>query len=144
MTAKTTTPNPYLGLDKALLRSRTPQSPTEQPGNQQTSKQVSKETSLLGNQEASKPGSKVPGLQGTPEPRSSEYRKATYKLSQDTLDAIEDAKRILRRQYGVRQATLDRIAEEAITAAYADLLKNKETSLLVNKFAGNPANQETS
>ncbi len=63
------------------------------------------------------------------------YPKATYRLSPEALEAIDDAKRVLRRRYQAK-VTLEEIAEEAILAAYRDLLENQDTSFLASKFAG--------
>lgn len=70
------------------------------------------------------------------------YQKATYRLSPEALEAIEDAKRILRRQHSIK-VNLEEIAEEAILAAYRDLEKNKQASNLVNKFAGKRVKQKS-
>ena len=64
-----------------------------------------------------------------------EYPKATYRLSPEALEAIDDAKRVLRRRYQAK-VTLEEIAEEAILAAYRDLLENQDASFLASKFAG--------
>lgn len=63
------------------------------------------------------------------------YSKATYRLSPEALEAIDDAKRVLRRRYQAK-VTLEEIAEEAILAAYRDLLENQDTSLLASQFTG--------
>ena len=63
------------------------------------------------------------------------YPKATYRLSPEALEAIDDAKRVLRRRYQAK-VTLEEIAEEAILAAYRDLLENQDASLLADTFAG--------
>ena len=63
------------------------------------------------------------------------YPKATYRLSPEALEAIDDTKRVLRRRYQAK-VTLEEIAEEAILAAYRDLLENQDASLLARKFAG--------
>ena len=68
-----------------------------------------------------------------------EYQKVTYRISPEALDAIYEIKRILRRKYGLK-AALEEIAEEAILAAYHDLGENQQTSILVNKFSGDPEN----
>ena len=73
--------------------------------------------------------------------RRDSYTKVTYRISTQALDAIEDAKRLLRRQYGVK-VSLEDIAEQAILAAYADLLENQHASTLVSQLAGNPARQK--
>jgi hypothetical protein len=62
------------------------------------------------------------------------YAKATYRLSPVALDAIEESKRLLRRQYGIK-VNLEEIAEEAILAAYRDLIDNAQHSHLVQTFA---------
>ena len=71
------------------------------------------------------------------------YPKATYRLSPDALDAIEDAKRMLRRRYHLR-VSLEDIAEEAILEAYRDLLKHQESSTLVSRLSRKPVNRNAS
>jgi len=71
------------------------------------------------------------------------YTKATYRLSSEALEAIDDAKRILRRRYQAK-VTLEEIAEEAILAAYQDLLENQQSSMLANKFSGRKDGRKTS
>ena len=78
------------------------------------------------------------------------YPKATYRLHPETLDAIEEAKRVLRRKYNLR-ISLEDIAEEAILAAHRDLMENQQTSNLVHQLsrklerqnAGKPASRNT-
>lgn len=70
------------------------------------------------------------------------YTKATYRLCDEAIDAIEHAKRLLRRQYKIK-VNLEEIAEEAILKAYKDLISNKEKSALVATFSGKPAKQKT-
>lgn len=65
------------------------------------------------------------------------YPKATYRLCPDAIEAIEDAKRLLRRRYGAR-VTLEEIAEVAILHAARDLDENQETSMLAGRFASKP------
>ena len=110
-------------------------------------------------QEASSPGSpnaSNPALQspGTPESQNAgvsarqksggrmSYPKATYRLRPETLDAIEEAKRLLRRTYKLR-VSLEDIAEEAILAAHRDLLEHQHASILVRQFIGKPESQKT-
>ncbi len=71
------------------------------------------------------------------------YPKATYRLSPEALNAIDDAKRELRRRYGVR-VTLEEIAEQAILAAYQDLLENKQASMLASTFFSKKESEKTS
>ena len=68
------------------------------------------------------------------------YRKATYRLSSDALDAIDEAKRLLWRQYRLR-VSREEIAEGAILAAYHDLLENQNASTLVHQLSSKPENQ---
>jgi hypothetical protein len=70
------------------------------------------------------------------------YPKVTYRLNPEAVDAIEDLKRILRRQFGIK-ASLEEIAEAAIMAAHQDLLENQLSSNLANNLAGKPAIQQT-
>ncbi len=67
-----------------------------------------------------------------------EYQKATYRLSPEALEAIDEAKRALRRKHKLK-VSLEEIAEEAIIAACNDLLENQEKSMLVSKFASKQA-----
>ncbi len=69
-----------------------------------------------------------------------DYPKVTYRISPEALEAIDEVKRILRRKYGVR-ITLEEIAEEAILMVLQDVEKNRDSSFLVNKFAGKPEYQ---
>jgi hypothetical protein len=75
------------------------------------------------------------------EDRRAQFPKATYRMSPEALEAIDDAKRILRRQYQIK-ASLEEIAEEAILAAYRDLTENQHASMLVRKLAGKPGSQK--
>lgn len=68
------------------------------------------------------------------------YPKATYRLRPATLDAIEEAKRLLRRTYNLR-VSLEDIAEEAILAAHRDLLERRHASTLVSRLARRPESQ---
>lgn len=70
------------------------------------------------------------------------YPKVTYRLSLDAIDAVEDIKRTLRRQYSIK-VNLEEIAEEAILAAYNDFLENQKNSILVRKFSGKPENKNS-
>jgi hypothetical protein len=70
------------------------------------------------------------------------YTKATYRLCDEALDAVEDAKRVLKREYKVK-VNLEEIVETAILETYKDLLENKGKSLLVSKYSGNPETQNT-
>ncbi len=123
-----------------------------------SAEEVAAEEQLLETQEAGMPESQhfnIPDTQkaGIPESQLSgsqeiqdggnraDYPKATYRLSPETLDAIDDAKRILRRQHGIK-VTLEEIAEEAIQAAYRDLLDHQEASILASKFSGKPGRQK--
>jgi vacuolar-type H+-ATPase subunit I/STV1 len=109
-----------------------------------STEEVEAEQQLLENQEAGHQANKLsvdPELQNARNPESqqsgsrAEYTKATYRLSPEALEAIDDAKRILRRRYQAK-VSLEEIAEEAILAAYRDLLDNQQSSMLANKFSG--------
>lgn len=63
------------------------------------------------------------------------YTKVTYRLSPKAIEAIDEAKRVLRRRHNIK-VSLEEIAEAAIIAVCDELLANQQTSKLVNKFAG--------
>jgi hypothetical protein len=105
------------------------------------------------NQETSIPASQDVGAPNRQEETSSEvpeslsannrarYTKVTYRLSPDAIDAIEEAKSILRRKYKLK-VSLEEIAEEAIIAVCCDLLENQDASMLVNKISSKQAKQK--
>ncbi len=96
----------------------------------------SQQSGILDIQNASMPESWNSNLPDVPQVGNrAGYPKATYRLSPEALEAIDDAKRVLRRRYQAK-VTLEEIAEEAILAAYRDLLENQNASLLAIKFAG--------
>jgi hypothetical protein len=75
-----------------------------------------------------------------PNGNRSKYPKATYRLSPEAVEAIDEAKRLLRRRHQIK-ASLEEIAEEAILAAYRDLLENQHASFLVSKLSRKLATQ---
>ena len=106
---------------------------------------------MLENQQTGKPANQHTGdteiwRAGTPETegkgRRTGYPKATYRLSPEALEAIDETKRMLRRRYKIK-ASLEEIAEEAILAACHDLLENQQASMLVLKFSGKQEDQQT-
>ncbi len=98
--------------------------------------EVAAETQQLDDQEAGMPENM---LASTAEQEDVEnrarYPKATYRLSPETLEAIDDAKRTLRRQYNIK-VSLEEIAEQAIQAVCLDLQESQDASLLVAMFSG--------
>lgn len=107
--------------------------------------EIQAEEEALSGQNAGIPASRLAGSLGyqtagqheAPAGTRIGYRKVTYRISPEALEAIDEIKRVLRRQYGIK-ASLEEIAEEAILAAMSDLEQNKQTSFLVNKFSGLP------
>ena len=100
-----------------------------------SAEEVAAEKQLLESQEAGMPDDQhaaMPENQHTGNRAS--YPKATYRLSPEALEAIDEAKRILRRRHNIK-VSLEEIAEEAILAAYNDLQENQQASMLANKFA---------
>jgi CCR4-NOT transcriptional regulation complex NOT5 subunit len=75
-------------------------------------------------------------------PKREFYQKATYRLSDESLDALEDAKKILKRNYGLK-VNLEEIVETAILHAFENLNDKKEKSLLVSKYSGNQEKQNS-
>ncbi len=121
--------NPFSRLDTSLMRS------TKSPAQQETSLQGDKETRKLVNKETVK--------QVYQETRKRAlYPKMTYQLNPDVLDALEDAKRTLKRQYKLK-VSLAEIVEEAIRHMSQDLQENKETSKLVIVFTRKPEIQNS-
>src|SRR5690349_291867 len=70
------------------------------------------------------------------------YDKATYRLCDEAIDAVADAKKELKRKYKLK-VNLEEIVETAILHAYSDLIENGEKSLLVSKYSGKPENQNS-
>lgn len=73
---------------------------------------------------ASKPEKQKPDRAGAG------YTKATYRVRDGAIDAVEDMRLALKRQYGIK-ALREEIVEEAILAAQRDLLALGEASFLV-------------
>lgn len=67
--------------------------------------------------------------------------KATYRLSLEALDALEECRRLLRREYGLK-GVREEIVGAAILGAYEDLLANQQASKLVRQLSGKPAKQK--
>jgi hypothetical protein len=95
-----------------------------------SAEEVQAEQEMLENQQAGMPASQQPEAGEIQEGRV----KATYRISNEAAEAIEETKRLLRRKYQIK-VPVERIAQEAILAAYEDLVKNEGDSMLVNKFA---------
>src|SRR5690349_19083031 len=87
--------------------------------------------------------SRIPENPALEKPAKREFfTKATYRLCDEALDAIEDAKKILKRQYSLK-VNLEEIVETAVLDAYQDLAKNKEKSNLVATYSGIPENKHS-
>jgi len=63
-------------------------------------------------------------------------------LCDEALDAIDDAKKVLKRRYQLK-VNLEEIVETAVLAAYHDLEENGEKSLLVTTYSRNPENKNS-
>ena len=102
----------------------------------------SQETGIPANHQTSMPESQNIGMPAYQNAGSrAEYTKVTYRLSPAAIDAINEVKRVLRREYKIK-ASLEEIAEEAILATYSELLENQHTSILVNQLSRKPATQK--
>jgi hypothetical protein len=100
-----------------------------------SAEEVAAEKQLLESQESGMPEIQHAGITETQHAGNrASYPKATYRLSPEALEAIDEAKRILRRRHNIK-VSLEEIAEEAILAAYNDLQENQQASMLANKFA---------
>jgi len=82
----------------------------------------------------------TPSLRADGKPDRSAYPKVTYRISPAAIEAIEDARRTLRRQYGIK-ATLEEIAEVAILTTCTDLEQAQGSSTLVCQLSGDPERQ---
>ena len=60
--------------------------------------------------------------------------KVTYRFRADAVEAIEDIRRILRRQYGVRKVNREDIAQVAVLQALKNLEAEGTKSYLVQEF----------
>ena len=70
------------------------------------------------------------------------YAKVTYRICDEAVDALEDAKKHLKRQYKLK-VNMEEIVETAIIEIYKDLTQQGEKSVLVSKYSGNPENRNT-
>jgi hypothetical protein len=61
--------------------------------------------------------------------------KVTYRFKADAVEAVEDIRRILRREHGVRKVNREDIAQAAVLEALRDLEENGAASFLVRHFA---------
>lgn len=115
-----------------------------------TAEEVQSEEVLLARQQAGMPADDTTDnpageLEVSEAPASTSrtfYPKATYRMSPDAFEAIDDAKRILRRQHGIK-VSLEEIAEEAIMAAYTDLLANQKSSMLAKQLTSKQASKRS-
>ncbi len=117
---------PNAALDQQLFQSK----PRRQT--QAAPSQASTEASNPGYLETSKPGNQETRTLLSQQPQ---IRKATFGLPVDDLDNLDDMKRLLSRQHGIRTSK-ERIVSEGIRLLFEDLQANKETSILVSKLAG--------
>ena len=61
------------------------------------------------------------------------YTKSTYRLRTEALNALDDMKRVLKRQYGIK-VNLELLVEEAILESYRDLREHGEESAVLIKL----------
>jgi hypothetical protein len=67
---------------------------------------------------------------------SQERIKVTYRFRPEAVEAVEDIRRILRRQHGVRKVNREDIAEAAVMEALSQLEQVGADSFLAKRFAG--------
>lgn len=60
--------------------------------------------------------------------------KVTYRFQPEAVEAVEDIRRILRRQHGIRKVNREDIAQAAVLEALHDLEKNGRSSFLARQF----------
>ena len=68
------------------------------------------------------------------EEETRERIKVTYRFRPDAVEAVEDIRRMLRRQHGVRKVNREDIAQAAVLEALRDLEEHGEASFLVRQF----------
>ena len=61
--------------------------------------------------------------------------KVTYRFRADAVEAVEDIRRILRREYGVRKVNREDIAQAAVLEALKQLEGQGDACFLVREFA---------
>ena len=61
--------------------------------------------------------------------------KVTYRFRAEAVEAVEDMRRILRREYGVRKVNREDIAQAAVLEALKQLEAQGATCFLVQEFA---------
>lgn len=71
----------------------------------------------------------------TAEEEPKERVKVTYRFRPDAVEAVEDIRRILRRQFGVRKVNREDIAQVAVLQALKSLEADGARSYLVQEFA---------
>ena len=67
--------------------------------------------------------------------------KVTYRFRADAVEAVEDMRRILRRQYGVRKVNREDIAQAAVLEALKLLESQGDGCFLVHEFAPEAASR---
>ncbi len=71
-----------------------------------------------------------------PEDDAAERVKVTYRFRPDAVEAVEDIRRILRRQHGVRKVNREDIAQAAVLEALRALEAEGPDSFIARRFAG--------
>ena len=61
--------------------------------------------------------------------------KVTYRFHPEAVEAVEDIRRILRRQHGVRKVNREDIAQAAVLEGLRQLEEQGEACFLVRQFA---------
>jgi hypothetical protein len=62
--------------------------------------------------------------------------KVTYRFPPEAVEAVEDIRRILRRQHGVRKVNREDIAQAAVMEVLRDLEERGDASFIVREFLG--------
>ena len=75
----------------------------------------------------------IDALAAAEEPK--ERVKVTYRFRADAVEAVEDIRRILRREYGVRKVNREDIAQAAVLEALKQLEAQGATCFLGQEFA---------
>jgi hypothetical protein len=100
-----------------------------------TPEEVAAEAAMLATQQAGNPASESTPASVAQQDNNRVTTKVSYRVSPEAVDAVDDIKRMLARQYRVK-VSRERIAEAAILAAYEDMLENRHASKLVSQLAG--------
>ena len=139
--ADTNAKSPFSRLDTSLMRATKPQEPrnvgTQERGNPLTQlprNQGTQDDAKVVSQETRNPGRQEVG-------KRANYPQQTFNIHPDVIDMLDEAKRVLRRQYNIKTSK-EIITEEAIRHFCLEFQQKKDASTLVQTLKKTPGTQE--